>query len=267
MSEVKYRLIEGASVRQIGPSEFEVVEVHNVKNVGGTAAQRQYLALTDPGIPVYGALHPVVPQARVSSKDIQSLGADIAEVRVTYTPPSGGVRQLTPDDPPVWEISAGIETTESSRDKDDSLVELSYTYPTDYQIGGNPSALAGQTVVQTARFQFPQATFALRIRQGENRSPLDVSATAAANMGRTNSSTFLGQPAYTWLCTGINVANPRDVSPCEVAYELQYNPRTWRVQADFQDPFTGRVPDDVTEAGSVTVSPILEANFNSLPLI
>lgn len=264
MADVKRRLIDGAGISQTADG-FTVTEVITVKNVGGDTVSRQYNALTDAAVPSVGGLHPVVPGVRVVSREIESMGADFNKVRVTWETPNGGQTPLTPDDDPVWEIAVNIENTQGNTDKDGNLVVVSYTYPADYKPAPE---LRNQTVDQVGVVAFPKATFALRIRQAENRDVVAISGDAASYVGRVNNATFLGKPARTWLCAAVQASGSVGAVPTEATYELLYNPDTWDVPVAFTDTFDGnKTPADVVVGtGTKTVQVIGEANLNGLPI-
>lgn len=261
MADVKPLLIDGSSIRQTVDG-YTVTEKIKVATVGGSAIARQYLALNNASVPLVGAGHPVVPGVRVTDRSIESLGADHAHVRVTWQTPTGGT-PLSPDDPPVWEIDATIETTTAQKDKDGNELIVAYTYPDDYY----NINMRGKTLEKTATAEFPNAVFALRVTQSENRTVIAVSDDAAAHVGTVNSTTFLGKSARKWLCTRIQANNPTNIIPTPVTYEFIYNPLTWDIEALFVDPFVGDSPADLVEGvGIKTFQVIGESNFNSLPI-
>lgn len=263
MATVKPLLIDGASIRQTVDG-YVVTEKIKVQAVGGTAVARQFSALINASVPAIGAGHPVVPGVRVTDRFIESLGADHAHVRVTWETPTGGTPQ-SPGDPAVWEIDATIETTTAQKDVNGSVMEVNYTYPDNYKA---VTRLAGtEADPQVVSAEFPQASFALRIQQAENRTVIAVSDDAAAHVGTVNSTTFLGKSARKWLCTRIQCSNPTNVTPTDVTYEFIYNPLTWDIEGIFVDPFIGRPPADLVDGvGIKTFKVIGESNLNNLPI-
>lgn len=261
MADIKPRLIDGASIRQTADG-FVVTEKIKVAALGGTPVGRQFAALTNASVPPVGAGHPVVPAVRVTDRFVESLGADHAHVRVTWETPQGGTPPI-PDDPPIWEIDATIETTTAQKDVDGNEMVVSYTYPDDYY----RVDMRGKTIEEVAKTEFPQASFALRIQQAENRTVIAVSDDAAAHVGTVNSTTFLGKSARKWLCTRIQCKNPTNIVPTDVTYEFIYNPLTWDIEGIFVDPFIGAPPADLVEGtGIKTFRVIGESNLNNLPV-
>lgn len=263
MATVKPLLIDGSSIRQSADG-YVVTEKIKVEAVGGTAIARQFAALNNASVPAIGSAHSVVPGVRVTERSIEHLGADHAHVRVTWQTPTGGTSQ-TPSDPPVWEIDATIETTTAQKDRDGITMVVGYTYPADYKAVPRLAGIKADDQVVTA--EFPQASFALRIQQAENRTVIAVSDDAAAHVGTVNSGAFLGKSPRTWLCTRIQASNPTNLVPTDVTYEFIYNPLSWDIEGIFVDPFIGRPPADIVNGvGIKTFSVIGESNLNNLPI-
>ena len=264
MAEVKQRLIGGATITETSDG-YTVTEKIKVAAVGGSVIARQYSALINASVPTIGAFHPVVPTARVIRRSIESLGADYAHIIVTWETPSGASVDQVPGDPAIWEIDASIEMTTTQKDTGGATLAVGYTYPANYT---KVAGMAGQEAEsQGATADFPQAAFSLRVSQSEARTVVAVSQDAASHVGTTNSTTFLGKPPRTWLCTRIHGANPIDVTPTDVSYEFTFKPDTWDIEVFFVDPYAGQIPADIVDGVGARVYRVIgESNLNNLPI-
>lgn len=264
MASIKSNLIDGATIRETVDG-YVVSEKISVKDVGGSPIVRQYSALLNAAVPQIGTPHPSVPGVRVTDRFIESFGSDLAHVRVTWETPQGGTPQ-SPGDAPVWEIDSTVEVTSVQKDKDGSVMEVNYTYPNEYKAVPRLAGTDADPQVVTA--EIPKATFALRIRQAENRTVQAISDDAATHVGMINSSSFLGKSARKWLCTRIQSSNPINVVPTDATYEFIFNPLTWDIEGVFVDPFIGQPPADLVDGTGVKVFRVIgESNFNNLPII
>ena len=98
----------------------------------------------------------------------------------------------------------------------------------------------------------------------ESESPFALSKLF---VGRVNASTFLGEPAETWLCTAIEGVSEDGGVTWTVTYEFEYRSDTWRAEVVFIDEKTNRPVSGLTvgvELKTYQVYPL--ANFGTLNL-
>jgi len=78
----------------------------------------------------------------------------------------------------------------------------------------------------------------------ESQNPLENSKKFA---DKTNSGSFLGDDAKTWLCTSINGSSDDAGETYQVSYVFERKIKNWDVNLSFTDKETGQIPTDVED--------------------
>lgn len=206
-------------------------------------------------IPLYGQPHPAVAGLYVNNVEATPVGNSriSARVKVRYGSPEA---ESVPN-------AIRVSITGSSRAKwisknpaDGSKLMVRYTDP-----GGNVlqqilqiPALAPNTILEFTR--------------QELISPLRKSQQFRRTV---NSNSWQGGNAKTWLCRGIDATSLNNLSRYEVKYVFEYDPDGWQRTEYYRDPYTGKIPDDVSESnnngqGIATLLPYATADFTHLGL-
>ena len=206
-------------------------------------------------IPLYGQPHPAVAGLYVNRVEATPVGNSRTSARVK-------VRYASPEAVAVPN-TIRVAITGSSRAKlisknpgDGSKLMVKYT-----DSGGNVlqqilqlPALAPNTILEFTR----QELF----------SPLKKSQQFRRTV---NSNSWQGGGAKTWLCRGIDATSLNNLARFEVKYVFEYDPDGWQRTEYFRDPYTGKIPDDVSEStnndqGIARLLPYATADFSQLGL-
>ena len=106
------------------------------------------------------------------------------------------------------------------------------------------------------------------VRQ-ESKSPLALSQQFRRTL---NASPWQSGAAKTWLCRAIDCRSLSNLTRYEVKYVFEYDPDGWDHIEYFKDPFTGRIPTDVSQNSNnnagiakLQVYPITEFSQLGLP--
>lgn len=155
-----------------------------------------------------------------------------------------------------------------------SDMQVKYTFPADYE-GVNKEKYAGKeftTGAESTKLS-PESTIVItrQVRIGET----ELSRLARDFVGKVNKSGWLlapDDPAYTWLCTGIEGISNDNGSSYVITYSFQYREDYWMQTVLYIDPNTGRPPSDVDygegvvpgSKNSYTVQELAEFNILAL---
>ena len=206
-------------------------------------------------IPVYGQPHPSVAGLYVDGVVAEPVrqSRTAAYVTVTYASPevSSALNAVS------------IAVTGSQRPKvlsrspvDQSTLQVKYTDPL-----GNPLAQIMQVPVIS-----PNTTLTF-VRQ-EIKSPLKLSQQFRRTL---NATPWQAGAAKTWLCRAIDARSLQNLTRYEVKYVFEYDPDGWDHIEYYRDPFTGKVPADVTQsvnndAGIAKIQTYATMEFSQLGL-
>lgn len=86
-----------------------------------------------------------------------------------------------------------------------------------------------------------------------------------------NSNSWQGGNAKTWLCRAIDATSLSNLARYEVKYVFEYDPDGWQRTEYFRDPYTGKIPNDVSESnnndqGIAKLLPYATVDFSQLGL-
>jgi len=183
-------------------------------------------------IPRYGQPHPGVAGLYVDTIVAEPVknSRTAALVAVTYASP---------------EISSApgavsIAITGSQRTKlltrspvDNSTLQVQYTDP------------SGNVLTQIMQVPVLSPNTILTFVRQEVKSPLALSQQFRRTL---NATPWQSGAAKTWLCRAIDTRSLGNLTRYEVKYVFEYDPDGWGHIEYFKDPFTGRVPTDVTQS-------------------
>jgi hypothetical protein len=206
-------------------------------------------------IPLYGQPHPAVVGLYVNNIEAMPIGNSRTSARVK-------VRYATPEAESVPN-AIRVAITGSSRAKlisknpaDGSKLMVKYT-----DSSGNVlqeflqvPALAPNTILEFTR--------------QELLSPLKKSQQFRRTV---NSSAWQGGDVKTWLCRAIDATSLNNLARYEVKYIFEYDPDGWQRTEYYRDPYTGKIPDDVSESnnndqGIAKLLPYATTDFSQLGL-
>jgi hypothetical protein len=187
---------------------------------------------TGAGIPRYGDPHPDVAGLYVETIVAEPVknSRTAAQVTVTYASP---------------EISSApgavsIAITGSQRTKlltrspaDSSTLQVKYTDP------------SGNVLTQIMQVPVLSPNTILTFVRQEVKSPLALSQQFRRTL---NASPWQSGATKTWLCRAIDSRSLGNLTRYEVKYVFEYDPDGWDHIEYYKDPFTGKVPGDVTQS-------------------
>jgi hypothetical protein len=206
-------------------------------------------------IPLYGQPHPAVAGLYVNLVEALPVGNSRTAARVK-------VRYATPEAHSVPN-AVRVSITGSSRAKlisldpaDGSKLQVQYTDP------------SGSVLQQFLQIPALAPNTMLEFTRQELMSPLKRSQQFRRNV---NSSAWQGGGVKTWLCRAIDAVSLNNLSRYEVKYIFEYDPDGWNRTEYYRDPYTGKIPDDVSEStnndqGIAKLLPYATADFSQLGL-
>jgi hypothetical protein len=222
--------IEGATLRQEDDGKISLTRTFIVTGLSGTASQRLYEALSVTGIPAYRAAHPTVSGLVCASREAVAIDHEQARVVCTYKTLT--IQLATPSDTGDCQMTVGgsVQSQDTNLDYAGDVIKVYYNTTAD----GTPvtvSVMKPQCSVRYSRLE-PAAPYAKSMQY----------------QGKTNSDTFLGEAAGTWLCTRLEGTSTDGGESFQVEYEFQFNPNGWDATVIWTDPETGNPPYDVDDA-------------------
>jgi len=222
---------ERLSITAAGPQSTRVYDVTGLSL--GNQAGLLWEASNAGGLPRYGDPHPVIPSIQVTGVDVAPVQASgAARATITYTRPDI-TEAIDPTSPfaSQLEFSSGLLTDTTVHDVSGTRFSVRYA---------GASVTGSQIDYPTAQVEKP--IFRCAYERRETSSPFDV---AIAFTGAVNRSPWSGRPAKTWRCEGVRSRVINRGQAFLVAYDLAYNPETWRFKAESN--VAGQVPEDAVE--------------------
>jgi hypothetical protein len=236
---------------------MRVFEVSGLTSAKDTLAQA---ALAQDGasgvrIPLYGEQHPNVVGLFVESIDAEPLknSRTAAVVKVRYASPEFS---SVPNVVTVAINGSSRAKLLSKNPADGSLLAVQYTDP------------SGNLLKQFMQVPALSPNTILTFTRQEIKSPLKLSLALRRTV---NSTPWQTGAANSWMCRAIDARSLGNLTRYEVKYVFEYDPDGWERIEYYRDPFTGKVPDDVTistnnDHGAAKVLPYGVADFNQLGL-
>lgn len=259
MATVTSDLVEHASLKEVD-GILSATRGFMVDGIEGDPTAIAYLALFADGVPVAGAFHPTIPGIRASERAPIVLSPSQCIVVVTYKPWRLDIQRAEPGAPPQIEIGASVQEAETNFDVNGTIITTPYK-------GKHLNSLGNLVEFSdigtgTVKFEVPQLVF--RYTRREKNSPQEL---ARNYVGKVNSGFFLGDPSHTWLCARIEGSSDDGGLTYKTVYEFQRAHVDWRATVCYEDPDTGKIPNDVAPGnGKVVVEVYEEADFGALGL-
>jgi hypothetical protein len=250
-------MIEGSTLTQ-DRNYYQDTRIALIDGLVGSAAEKKYLALQLPALPVLWAVHPVIPFLRVYRRHAEALDTGIVRVHLNYK--LIGPEDGEPDEAAPAHIEIGTSLVETTTDKDVNNNQIIVSHKP--IIDGQP----GAEIIQSASVRFQQAVTVIK---ASRREPNHPGAKARVYVGTMNATPFEsgGDPARYWLCTLILGVSDNGGQSYTVAYEFQRNPATWDSVVAYVDDETGRILTNLVQDESLRTYQILrETDFNALAL-
>ena len=261
---VEKDVLEGTNLG-FGFQGYDAVEVIDVYGTtGSTVLERMYNAQLLNNVPLWGDLHPSIPNMRVISKRVTPLGADATNVRIQIfwgrpepftQPASTAAVDAT--------VFSGVTIREFPTlfDKDGVQLKTERTNGTETEV---------QT--QIARINFP--VLVLGATRKEPTNPADKAATY---VNTVNSIPIWGEAARRWLCTRLEGTSDDGGDSFDVTYEFQrspllrYGPNITESYSGWENvnvhSVDGRPIENPTFGETLTITQVFEAqNFANLNL-
>lgn len=217
-------------------------------------------------IPI-GTIHPYYYNSALQSISATSVSSDVVTVALTYEP----VLSVPYD----IQISSSANSAQTNKDKNDTVIEVSYTYPSDYD--GDPLKVSKtETVGKTVDTRIPTSTITISKREvitGGNLTDLSQQYVGTVNIAGWNIRP--SDPARSWLCSsitgdyfGLYIQAGTEYTVYDTQYVFEYQYGGWDTEVVFLDPATGEPPDPATWSGDThkTVELMQESNFTNLTI-
>ena len=115
---------------------------------------------------------------------------------------------------------------------DGSTLQVKYTDP------------LGNVLTQIMQVPVISPNTTLTFLRQEIKSPLKLSQQFRRTL---NATPWQSGAAKTWLCRAIDGRSLQNLTRYEVKYIFEFDPDGWDHIEYFKDPFTGKVPSDVTQ--------------------
>jgi len=226
-------------------------------------------------VPALGAAIPGSVGILLQEKQPRAITGDTFELVMNYASYtiSASVKNVdyVPFQPGITtrRISATLGQTETTKDKDDNEIKLSYTYPQNYIYNEKKQGVT-ETIVARVSKLIPQKTTTLT-KKVTSITASDIDAEWEAYGGKVNSATWLGGNPRTWLYAGIEAIPNQDMSEWDVSCTFQYRPDAWDDTSVFIDANTGQAPEDVDDSvnqpnAMKTPKVLKEADFSGIML-
>lgn len=234
-----------------------------IRGLSGSTSDKLARVFNTSGLPTYNAPHPTIPNIFVQNISVRSIpeGSDLVRGAINYGPRT--VENRPPDDneEPQIEIGSSSITVETNLDFAGSLLKVFYRKT----IVDANGAETVENRKQTGRVEKTVPTPFVRIQRRERQSSINK---VFQYVDHVNSSTFLGFPARTVLCTSITSRSDDGGRNFITNYEFQIKRDSWDVVIAYQDPDDeNRVPEDVSFDNGLSVAQVYPpANFNRLRL-
>jgi len=211
-----------------------------------------------PGIPRFGAPHPVIPGLKVVGTRVAPEGAGGATVTVTYRKPTQNEDPGSNTSGGTVEFGAGIFTEEVASDISGDLMVVNWRGPhSDISFGAGDNIITGTEVLR-ATVRRPEIVGT--VTRTEPTIPADKILTFP---GKMNSIPWSQSAAKTWLCLPIRATTDERTGKVRVRYEFAYNSETWDFKGVFD--FNGVIPKSAALNNGIAFFKVYEAiDFNRL---
>lgn len=248
-------IIEGSSA-SLGPEGLVVTRVLFRDGVGGSAEQRLINALSASGIVRY---QQYPGQAGLYCDTVNCVPAPNSNTKfiITATYKTMTADEQTPSatSPAKLTISTSLQEIETTRDKDDNQIILTYHAANDTT-----------NVDKTGIVKTSLAILVLNFHRKEPTPPPML-----GYINRVNAFAIFGYPARTLYLAHVNATITEDDLGVDVDYEFHFKESTWDVLVLANDPATGNPYDNIDPLsgdnnGYAIVQVFKTADFSGLNL-
>ena len=240
-------LVDGLEM-SIGPDGAEVTERYLVSGLTGSSRARGWNALNDPGVPVQGQSHPIVPNVFVLNKSIEVIDPEIVKVSVNYGVPrpedSQPGENQGQNNQGVIRVGSTVQSLVTQKDKDGNDLFVSI----DIEETDEDGIVTTTNAKQLGEVEIQIPRMVLSLDRKENGTP---GALARTYVGAVNVSPIWGDPERTWLCSRIEGVSNDGGRTYNVTYEFVLNPDGWDAGIVFIDSETDRPHEQVRTSGNI----------------
>ena len=255
--------IADASVRHDARG-VQVIRTALLNNISATPDQVYRAALTAPGMPRYGDVHPAFPELRVVDIALTPIDSRQWRAAITYAEPRPEDRaQFVPVGTVVdvsW-YSANVTIDRLYDANGNRMFHWYAGYPESPVINGGNVFLGRssqrQVGVKAERADVQIPSVGARVMMAEATDPRN----RIAFIGRVNAGWWSGNAPGTWLFVGVsgNLEQSRWINQ----YDLLYRADTWRLESVIE--FNSAPPSDATVGNGIAFFDVYQsANFNQL---
>ncbi len=227
---------------KFGSDGFEASRGFQITGLSGNPDQRAFEAISLPGLPLIGELHPTINSIEAYEVSFETQGAETGVVVVRYkavNPTDKSESSADETQPPVISIGSTVQETVTNVDVKGKTMELNHTRRRIVKKEDGttePKDEKMKTAPVNASKQVPHTT--ITFTRKERSSPF---AKSEIFVGTINSRTFFGLPKHLWLCTGIDGNSDDGGRSYLVTYNFQRAEKlnTWDPVFTYTDDATG----------------------------
>ena len=227
---------------KFGPDGFEASRGFQITGLSGNPDQRAFEAISLPGLPLIGEVHPTINSIEAFEVSFETQGAETGVVVVRYkavNPTDQSESSADETQSPIISIGSTVQEARTNLDANGKRMVLNHTRrrivkKTDGTT--EPKDEKMETVPVEASKQVPHTT--ITFTRKERSSPFGKSEIF---VGTINSRTFFGLPRHMWLCTGIDGNSDDGGRSYLVTYNFQRAEKlnTWDPIFTYTDKATG----------------------------
>lgn len=259
MATARLDLIDGHRGRKTFDG-WEVERIAIVSGVTGTGHLRIFNAADHADMPDIGDAHPSRSVCYLREMVLDAVTSEEIRFRLIYSDVTRPGFQPQLD---TVEVGGTLSQIETNLDRFGDVIEVSYTYPSDYP-DDSYSSKTFTTGGLVSKF-VPEHTIVVSRIETANPSRAAIDYVGTVNSGPWSLDLYAG--VGTWLCTGIVGRSPDAGITYTVTYTFQYRADTWTTTVAYISPDTGRPPSDLVDGTGINayqLYPIM--NFNGLGL-
>lgn len=235
-----------------------------VKGLSDAGHRRLFQASLIPDVPVFGALHPSIPNLICGEIHVTPVASSpsMAWLLATYGSPESSNIAASEVAVPELEVGSTLANIETSSDAfGDEMILNHSTTSVDPDTG---EVITKDLPPQPGKVSVQEAMPYISLSRREPK-PFNIAKIFDA-VGSINSVAWgFDRAAHTWLCASIRAKLEGEAF--RVAYEFQYRRRTWDSVLTYTDPSTGApVANPVEGVGKKTFQIYPDFDFSVLNL-
>lgn len=197
-------------------------------------------ALAVPGIPLWGAPHPSIPDIYVSSLRVENLNNSpnqvtvIAEYDDSFVDLIGSLQV---------ELIVTTQIKQTNLDKNGNVMNVTLTKTVEEEDG----TIHPENVTQGGLVEKEVPLIMIRVTRPEEFRFEDQTIIAQNFVTKLNQQELFGLPAKSLLLKSRNATPELDNTIYRVVYEFQHDEDLWVAQIAFEDPETGQPAGDIVQ--------------------